>query len=122
MYEAFRHLKGWYRSATKTQARPCFQTMEKQTMERVDLYRQRDSPGPPLIVNAELLTGEIWDDTPYNGEIRAAVAELTNGRSAGASRMQAEHLKEWLEGAKLEEDPETGPNNVGTGKEWDALV
>ena len=31
-------------------------------------------------------------------------------------------LKEWLKGAKLEEDPETGPNNVGAGKEWDALV
>ncbi len=31
-------------------------------------------------------------------------------------------LKEWLKGAKLEEDPETGPNNVGSGKEWDALV
>ncbi len=36
--------------------------------------------------------------------------------------MQAEHLKEWLKGAKLEEDPETGPTNVGTGKEWDAVV
>jgi hypothetical protein len=36
--------------------------------------------------------------------------------------MRAEHLKEWLKGAKLEEDPEKGPNNVGTGKEWEALL
>ncbi len=36
--------------------------------------------------------------------------------------MQAEHLKEWLKGAKLEEDPEKGPNNVGVGKEWEALL
>jgi len=96
--------------------------MEKQTMERVDLYQQRDSPGPPLIINVGLLTGEIWDDTPTNGEIQTAVAELTNGRSVGASRMRAEHLKEWLKGAKSEEDPETGPNNVGAGDKWNALI
>jgi hypothetical protein len=29
--------------------------------------------------------------------------------------MRAEHLKESLRGIKLEEDPEVGPNNVGTG-------
>jgi hypothetical protein len=31
--EAFRHLKGWYCTATDTQAKPCFQTMERQTSE-----------------------------------------------------------------------------------------
>ena len=36
--------------------------------------------------------------------------------------MRAEHLKEWLKGAKLEEDPEKGSNNVGAGKEWEALL
>jgi hypothetical protein len=36
--------------------------------------------------------------------------------------MRAEHLKEWLKGAKLEEDPEKGPNKVGAGKEWEALL
>ncbi len=25
--EAFRHLKGWYRAATETQAKPCYHTM-----------------------------------------------------------------------------------------------
>ena len=76
--------------------------MEKQTLECVNLYRRRDSPDPPLTVIVGLLTGEIRDDTPTNGKIRVAVAELTNGRSAGASRMQAEHLKEWLQGVQLE--------------------
>jgi hypothetical protein len=38
MHKAFHHLKGWYRAAMEAQARPCFQTMEKQTAERVDLY------------------------------------------------------------------------------------
>jgi len=123
VHETFRHLKGWYRNASKTQAKPCFHTMERQTLECVELYWQRNLPGPPIIIdNVEMLTKEIRDDTPTNGEIRVAVAELTNGRSAGVSRMRAEHLKEWLKGAKLEEDPEKGPNNVGAGKEWEALL
>ena len=37
VHKAFHHLKGWYQSATEMQAQPCFQTMEKQTTERVDL-------------------------------------------------------------------------------------
>jgi hypothetical protein len=123
VHEAFQHLKGWYREASETQARPGFQTMERQTLECVELYRWRNSPGPPIIIeNAKMHTKEIRDNTPTDGEIRVAVAELTNGRSAGVLRMQAEHLKEWLKGTKLEEDPETGPTNVGAGKEWDALV
>jgi hypothetical protein len=36
--------------------------------------------------------------------------------------MWSEHLKEWLWGIKLEEDPETGPNNVGVGDRWRALA
>jgi hypothetical protein len=115
MHEAFCHLKGRYRVATETQARPCFQTMERQTAKCVDLYPRCDSPGPPVTVNVTPI--EVQDDVPTDGEIRAAVAKLTNGRSAGASHMQAEHQKEWLQGIKLEEDPETGPNNVGTG-DW----
>jgi hypothetical protein len=31
--EAFRHLKGWYRAASETQAKPCYHTMERQTSE-----------------------------------------------------------------------------------------
>ncbi len=60
--------------------------------------------------------------TPDEKEIRAAITELTNGRSAGVSQMRAEHLKGWLKGAKSEEDPKTGPANVGAGDTWKALV
>jgi hypothetical protein len=71
VHEAFRHLKGWYREASETQARPCFQTMEWQTVERVELYRRCNAPGPPITIdNAEMLTEEIRDDTPTDGEIR----------------------------------------------------
>ena len=65
---------------------------------------------------------EIWDEIPDEEEIRVAVTELTNGRSAGVSQMRAEHLKGWLKGAKSEEDPKTGLANVGAGDVWKALV
>jgi hypothetical protein len=52
--EAFCHLKGWYRAATEMQAKPCYHTMERQTMEWVDLYVRRDSPGDPLPINVNL--------------------------------------------------------------------
>jgi hypothetical protein len=116
VHNAFRHLKWWYRGAMETKAWPCFQTMERQTAERVDLY----SLGPLVAINIEPV--EVRDDVPTVGEIRAAVAELINGRSVGASCMQAEHLKEWLRGIKSEEDPETEPNNVGVGDQWRALA
>jgi len=96
--------------------------MERQTAERVELYRRRDSPGLPIVLEHAEMRAEIRDDTPDEGKIRAAVAELTNGRSAGVSRMRAEHLKGWLNGAKLEENPKTGPANVGAGADWEALV
>ncbi len=43
--EAFRHLKGWYRKAAETQARPCQQTMEHQTNKREDLCAERAAYG-----------------------------------------------------------------------------
>ena len=70
VHEAFSHLKGWNRLATKTWAQPCFQTMERQTMERVDLYQWCDSPGPPIIV-VGLLTVAVWDDTSIDGRYRS---------------------------------------------------
>jgi hypothetical protein len=69
VHEAFRHLKGWYREASETQARPCFQIMERQTEERVELYRRRDSPGLPIVLDHAEMRAEIRDDTPSEEEI-----------------------------------------------------
>ncbi len=70
VHEAFRHLKGWYREASETQVRPCFQTMERQTAERVELYRRRDSPGLPIVLDhAEMLPTKIRDELPDEEEI-----------------------------------------------------
>ena len=117
--EAFRHLKGWYRDASETEARPCKQMMERQTEERVDLYRKRVSPRAPIPIN--ITPVNILDSTPSDDEIRAAVKKSTNGRAGGASRMRAEHLKTWLAGMEREEDPEQH-GEEGAGDIWKQLV
>jgi hypothetical protein len=118
--EAFRHLKGWYRAASEMQAKPCFQTMERQTSERVDLYARRLSPGDPLPFNVQRT--KINKDVPLNGEIRTAVSKLSNGRAAGASGMRAEHAKEWLRGIRQEDNPERLGGGPGDGDHWRLFV
>ena len=90
--------------------------MERQTAERVALYARRDSPGEPLPININPIP--VDDGTPTDSEVRVAAQELTNGRAGGASGMRAEDVKAWLQGIKREEDPETGPANVGAGSHW----
>ena len=69
VHKAFPHLKGWNRNASKTQAKPCFHTMERQMLERVELYRQRDSPGPPIIINnVKMLTKKFGMILPLMGK------------------------------------------------------
>jgi hypothetical protein len=75
--EAFCHLKGWYRAATETQAKPCYHTLERQTSEQVNLYTSRASPGNPLPINYGPI--EINDDAPSDKEILLATSELLNG-------------------------------------------
>jgi hypothetical protein len=118
--EAFRHLKGWYRTASETQSKPCYHTMECQTSERVDLYAWRQSPGDPLPLH--LTPVEINDDVPTDSEIRIFAGGLTNGRAGGASGMRAEHVKTWLRGVLKEEDPESQGSFVGNGDNWRLFV
>ena len=124
VHEAFQHLKGWYRNTSETQAKPCFHTMERQTADigTCQALSVARLTCPPIIINNAKRLKNIQDDTPADGKIRVAVAELTNGCSMGVSHMRVKHLKGWLKGAKLEEDLEKGPNNVGARKEWDVLI
>ena len=117
--EAFRHLKGWYHAKTEVKARQSFQTMERQTAERVALYTRRTPPGEPLLIN--ITPVPIPDSAPTDSEVRNAAGELSNGRSGGASKMRAEHVKEWLQGIKREEDPKQN-GNQGAGDSWRLLM
>ncbi len=116
MQEAFRHLKGWYRAASEMQAKPCFQAMERQTSERVDLYARRGSPGYPLPINVERI--KINEEVPSDGKIWLADGKLSNRRAVGASGMRAKHVKEWLRGIKREEDPAHQGGVPGDGDNW----
>ncbi len=118
--EAFRHLKGWYRNTSETQAKPCHQMMERQTDERVEPYAEwtaygKEFPeiGTPFGIN---------NDPPTEEELRTAVSQLSHDRYGGASGICAEHIKVWLCGAKKAEDPENGANHVGAGKTWNEFV
>jgi len=99
--EAFCHLKGCYWVALETKAAPCPQTTERQTDKRVELYVRRAAYGESFPANGTPF--EIRDNEPSEGEIRAAVMEMSNGRCGGTSGIKAEQLKRWLRGAKKEE-------------------
>ncbi len=92
--EAFRHLKGWYRTASEAQARPCHQTMERQTDERVELYAERDAYGAEFPANGTPFG--IDNNPPSEEELWIAVSQLSHGRCWGASGIRAEHIKAWL--------------------------
>jgi hypothetical protein len=118
--EAIWHLKGWYRKATETQARPCEQTMERQTDEREELYATLAAYGEAFPANG--LPHAIGNNQPIESKLRAAVSLLSHGRCKGASGIQAEHIKAWLRRTKKEEDPETAASHIGAGKTWHEFV
>ena len=118
--EAFRNLKGWYRKAGEMQARPCRQTMEGQTDERVALYVEGAAHGAEFPANRTLFI--IGDSQPTEGKLQAAVSQMTQGRAPGALGICAEHIKAWLHGAKKEEDPETRANHINAKKTWSSLL
>jgi hypothetical protein len=75
--EAFCHLKGWYWAALEMQVKLCYHMVSRQTLERVNLYARRESPGNPLPVKVAQV--KINDDVPSDGKLRQVVDKLTNG-------------------------------------------
>jgi len=63
--EAFCHLKGWYRTASETQAAPCLQIMEQQMNERVELYSKWALHSNKLPANRNPF--DIRDNVPMEG-------------------------------------------------------
>jgi hypothetical protein len=89
--EAWRHLKGWYRTVEDQAPKACPETLASQTAERVELYTVVRPPGWSLPINVTPIP--FPDNTPTDHEICEVVAKLRNGHAAGAMGMHAEHLK-----------------------------
>jgi hypothetical protein len=65
-----------------------------QTAKGVALYGRGPSPGEPFPIHINKV--DILDGIPSDKELRAVVRGLRNRCAAGVSRLQAEHIKEWL--------------------------
>ncbi len=116
--EAWRHLKGWFRSAEDQPPKPCRETLAKQKQERIDLYAVRTPHGEMLPFHVD--PAPVPDAAPTDSELRMVVGQLRNGRTAGTTGMKAEHLKEWLADITLEEREEGGVE--GLGDRWRSFV
>jgi hypothetical protein len=98
---AWNALKGWYRVAGDRAPPPSWDTLEKVTAEREDLYRKETPPGESIPIMVEPVA--VSDEIPAMEEIAEAVKKLRNNRSGGPSGIRGEHLKGWLARAHLEE-------------------
>jgi hypothetical protein len=67
-------------------------------------------PGTPPPIHVDKV--DIPDGPLSNGELRDIVWGLRNGRAAGASGLQAEHIKVWLSDVMRKEEEES---DVGLG-------
>ena len=103
IHKAFRHLRGWYRSASDVVSRPCFLALERQTQDREELYGRVPPPGAPIPININ--PSPILDSIPTDPEIHDVVQSLRFGRAGGTSKIYAEDIRGWIRGVLDEEDP-----------------
>jgi hypothetical protein len=115
--EAWCNLKGWYRPMEDRAPKACPEMLTLQTAERVELYTAVPPPGWSMPINVTPIP--VPDGTPTDQEIREVVEKLRNGRAAGATWMQAEHLKDWLRGIQREE---AADGVEGAGDRWRLFV
>ena len=99
--EAWRALKGWYAQASDRLPKPCYDSMVKQTAERVKLYEKVPPPGDPIPINVDPF--DLDDSVPDDVAIREVVRGMKNGRAGGSGGITAEHIKLWLAGMVEEE-------------------
>ena len=58
-------LRAWHKECNPAASEPCYDTLEDQTRERVDLYRKRTPPGDRIPSRAKLIP---LSDTPLTDE------------------------------------------------------
>ena len=76
-------LKNWYTAAMDKPPKPCHASMEKQTVEREELYWKVSPPGDPILINVKPFG--LDDSIPEDVVIRVVVEDLKNVRAGGSS-------------------------------------
>jgi hypothetical protein len=92
-------------------------SLAAQTAERVALYGRVASKGDPIPIHVDKAKNP--DNIPSDKELWAIVRELQNECAAGATGLQAEHIKVWLSDAVPEEEEQS---NIGLEHKWRVFV
>jgi len=105
----------WMKHRGDKAFRPSFEDMTRLTDEMEDMHKRVDpqeEPIPTLIAPYE-----IDDSVPTEDEITLAVKRLKSGKSPGATKMTAAHLKKWYRQAHpLKEE------DIPQPEAWNKLV
>ena len=96
--EDWHRMKMFYWCVVNHAPPPARVTIERITVDRVDLYSYVPPPGDNIHVSIYLLP--VDDLVPMEDKIEWAVKRLQNQCSGGPSGMRAEHINGWLAEAR----------------------
>jgi hypothetical protein len=102
---AWRPPQAWYKHASGKGSKPSRADLEATSAEFQVLYTQKAPPGDPIPICVAPF--EIDDNVPDEREIADTVRLLRWGKYPGPSGIRAEHLREWLNAAERENNPDT---------------
>ena len=103
--KAWQTFKGWYKASTKHALKASKMSLAAQTAKHIALYRRVASKRDPIPIYVNKV--DIPDDIPSDAELQAVVRELQNGLTAGATGLQAEHIKVWLADVMCKEEEQS---------------
>jgi hypothetical protein len=95
---------GWYKHASGKGSKPFRPDLESTSAEFKALYTQKSPPGVQIPIC--VMPFEIDDNVPDEGEIADTVRHLNWGKSPGPVGIRVEHLREWLNAAERENNPD----------------
>ena len=102
----------WYRQAAERPPKPSRIELSTVTAEYADLYTRSTPPGEPIEVVVDPFP--VLDTIPDEDEIANAVRRLRRGKAPGPTGLRTDQLKDWLQAAKREENPDS--------THWNTLV
>ncbi len=92
-------------------------SLATQTAEHIALYGRVASKGDPIPIHIN--KANILDNISSDAKLRYCARALWNGCTAGATGLQAEHIKVWLADAARKEEEE---GDIGLGHKWRVFI